>query len=176
MSKKYDSLIKKESKKNYGIKLDVGCGSKKQKGFVGLDIRKLSGVDIVHDAEITPYPLPNECCNQILLSHLMEHMCPKKTISVMNELWRIMKVNGQLIISLPYAGSKGFWQDPTHCHSWNEGTVIYFDPHPPKHLLNETPNSFFAVYNPKPWKIEINTWYSTGNLECILSKRKLDEI
>ena len=33
------------------IRLDVGCGSNKQHGYVGMDIRKIKGVDIVHDAE-----------------------------------------------------------------------------------------------------------------------------
>ena len=37
----------KDSK--FGIQLDIGCGSNKQKGFVGMDKRDIAGVDIVHD-------------------------------------------------------------------------------------------------------------------------------
>jgi SAM-dependent methyltransferase len=159
-----------------GIALDIGCGPRKQAGFVGMDIQDIPGVDIIHDCEVTPYPIPNDVCNMVLLSHLVEHMCPKNVVKVMNEIWRITKVGGQLVISMPYAGSRGFWQDPTHCHAWNEGTVVYFDPHPPKTVLNEDPNIFFQTYNPKPWKIVRNSWFETGNIEIILEKRPLSDI
>lgn len=91
-----------------GISLDVGCGSSPQKGFVGLDIRPLPTVDIVHDAERTPYPLPKESCKIILCSHLIEHLCPKNFVGVMDEWWRLLKVGGQLWAALPYATSFGF--------------------------------------------------------------------
>ena len=113
-SKKIMDLIKKN---NQGIRLDVACGNNKNKGFIGLDIQKLDGVDIVHDIEVVPYPLPSECCSLILASHIVEHICPKKFLNVMNELWRIMKFDGQLAIAAPYGGSPGFQQDPTHCFS-----------------------------------------------------------
>ena len=35
------------------IKIDVGCGSSKLDGFIGIDSLKLDGVDIVHDLNIT---------------------------------------------------------------------------------------------------------------------------
>lgn len=177
MSKNYGNLIKKALESSKGIKLDVGCGPNKQPGFIGMDLRPVEGVDIVHNAEVVPYPLPDDCCNQILMSHIVEHICPKNIFPMMNELWRIMKVGGQLLISTPYAGSKGFWQDPTHCHGWNEATVVYFDPHPPTIIFNnESKNIFFAIYKPKPWKIIRNNWYATGNMEIILEKRPLSDI
>ena len=164
--------IKELIQKNQAIKLDLGCGSSKQNGFCGMDIRKVSGVDIVHDIEDTPYPLPNECCSMILASHVMEHICPKKHIRVMNELWRIMKPEGQLWVSLPYMGSQGFNQDPTHCHSYNQATPLYFDPMP-ENLPQE--NVLYNVYRPLPWKIVKNAWNANGNMEVIYSKRSLNE-
>lgn len=98
-----------------GIDLDVGCGEAKQKNFVGMDIRKVKGVDVIHSAEVFPWPFPSACCNKILLSHMWEHIKPWLTIKFMNECWRVMKEDGQLLISTPYAGSFGYWQDPTHC-------------------------------------------------------------
>ncbi len=58
------------------ISLDIGCGGNKQPGFIGMDIRPLEGVDIVHDIEKFPYPLPDECCALVMASHLMEHINP----------------------------------------------------------------------------------------------------
>jgi SAM-dependent methyltransferase len=149
------------SKNNLGIKLDVGCGSNKQPGYVGMDKRKVEGVDIVHDAEVFPYPLPDGCCSTILLSHLIEHIKPWLMIDLMDELWRLAKVGGQLLISTPYAGSFGYWQDPTHCNGCNEATWTYFDP---DYFL-------YRIYQPKPWRIARNAWWETGNMEIVLEKR-----
>ncbi len=149
-------------KKNQSIRLDIGCGENKQKGFIGLDARQLKGVDIVHDLETFPYPLPNGCCTMIVGSHIIEHIKPWHSISLMNELWRISKVGGQLALSTPYPGSRGFWQDPTHCNGWNEATFQYFDPRYP----------LYTIYKPKPWHIEngFPCWQANGNLEVLLEK------
>lgn len=150
-------LIKKY---RMGIKLDVGCGSNKQKGFIGLDIRKIPGVDIVQNAEIVPYPLPSECCTIVLASHLIEHMCPKNMINVVNEWWRIMRPGGQLWISMPYGTSFGYHQDPTHCASRNEATWSYFNP----------AHELYSIYQPKPWRIiKVEAWHH-GNMEVIMEK------
>ena len=58
------------------IQLDVGCGGNKRPGWVGLDIRPLPGVDIVHDIEDFPWPLPDDCARVIQLSHIIEHIPP----------------------------------------------------------------------------------------------------
>ena len=50
-----EELIEKQS----GIRLDIGCGANKAPGFVGMDMRALPGVDIVHDVEQYPWPLPD---------------------------------------------------------------------------------------------------------------------
>lgn len=99
-----------------GIRLDVGCGHRKQAGFVGLDIRELPTVDIIWDMEQTPYPLPDGCCLSIVASHVVEHINPARFgfVNVMNEWWRIMKLGGRLMVVTPYAGSFGYYQDPTH--------------------------------------------------------------
>ncbi|UCH07499.1 MAG: hypothetical protein JSV55_00415, partial [Deltaproteobacteria bacterium] len=37
--------------------LDIGCGPAKADGFIGLDIRDLPGVDLVHDLNEIPWPI-----------------------------------------------------------------------------------------------------------------------
>ena len=106
-----------------GIRLDIGCGEAKQPNFIGMDIRDVPGVDIVHDAEDFPYPMPDNCCLQVLMSHLWEHIEPKNRIKLMDEIWRIMKPDGQLLISAPYYLSFGAYQDPTHYPCPNEACL-----------------------------------------------------
>jgi len=162
-NKKIQKVLKKN---NLGIKLDVGCGGAKQKGFVGLDLRALPGVDIVHNAEIVPYPLPAESCSTILCSHLLEHICPKNFINVINEFWRLLKPGGQLWISMPYGTSQGFHQDPTHCGARNEVTWEYFNPYHP----------LYGIYRPKPWIISRNAFYQNGNMEVIMEKMREEDV
>lgn len=160
----YDSLAIDEllEKNKQGIKLDVGCGSNKQPGYVGMDKRVVEGVNIVHDIENIPYPLPDDCCSVILASHLVEHICPKVFIDVMNEWWRILQADGQLLIACPHARSFGQMQDPTHCGFFSEATWSYFDP---------DYELYHIVYKPKPWKIVKSVWFENGNMEVIMQKR-----
>ena len=150
--------------KDKGILLDIGSGEIKRPNFVRLDKRKLPGIDIVHDLEVFPYPLPDECCLTIVGSHIIEHIKPWLSVEMFNELWRIMKPDGELALSTPYAGSYGFWQDPSHCNGFVPATFQYFDPAYP----------LYQIYKPSPWAIEKNfpTWQQNGNLECVLRKMK----
>ena len=163
--KKLEKFISK------GIKIDLGCGEKKQEGFFGIDILKLPGVDLIWDLEKTPYPLPPNCASLMLASHIVEHINPHKGkfIEVMNEWWRLAKVGGQLMIATPYAGSFGYYQDPTHCNPCNEATWSYFDPETDPQT---DPDRLWGFYKPKPWKIVSNVWKSYGNIEIVLEKRE----
>ena len=102
---------------NSGIRLDIGCGASKQPNFVGIDVRPLEGVDIVHDLECLPWPLPDECVLVAVCSHVVEHINPHRFgfVNFMNELWRVMKPGGEIAIACPHGSSQGFLQDPTHC-------------------------------------------------------------
>jgi len=102
-------------------------------------------------------------CDIVLMSHLMEHLNPKYVVDILNEIWRITKVGGQLWLSMPYPLSHGFYQDPTHIKTWNETTPTYFDP---QHYL-------YNIYKPKPWKVVQNSFFSYGNIEIVLEKRPL---
>lgn len=148
-----------------GLCLDIGCGSKKQKDFVGIDYRPLEGVDIVWDIEDTPWPLPAGSVKTAVATHVLEHINPHKGvfIEVMNEIWRVLKPGGQFAFVVPYAGSYGYYQDPTHCNPINETTLAYFDP--------EHEAGMYDYYKPKPWKIELCKNYSDTLLEVVLKKR-----
>lgn len=154
------------------IDLDIGCGANKQPGFVGIDIRALDGVDIVHDVEVYPWPLPDDCVRRAVASHLVEHINPHKGnfIQFMNEVWRIMKVGGEFMIATPHGYSQGYLQDPTHCNPCNEWTWAYFDP-----FEKQTGGHLYNIYKPKPWRIKYLSFSPAANIEVILVKRGEDE-
>jgi len=169
VNKKIQNILEE---KNSGIRLDLGCGKNKQPGFVGLDMFAHNGVDIVHDVEDFPFPLPDECASLVVASHLVEHIDPHKGVFIrfMNEVWRIMKPDGEFLISAPYAFSPGDAQDPTHCNHISEVTWDYFDP-----LGPYSNGGMYSYYSPLPWKIKINTWSDIGFIETVLVKRRIDK-
>ena len=151
-----------------GILLELGCGETKQPGFVGIDKRQVEGVDIVHDLEQFPWPVHDEQCLTVISSHLIEHIKPWLSIDFIDEVWRILKVGGDVAFSTPYAGSPGYWQDPTHCNGWTQATFQYFDPRYP----------LYQIYKPKPFLIKkgFPVWQVAGNRECVMTKISEDEV
>ena len=168
MSQSIEQLLKEHG----GIRLDIGCGEVKQLGFVGMDKREMPGVDIVHNWNDYPWPLPDESVLVAVASHVVEHVNPVDGgfIRWMDELWRIMKFDGEVGIVCPHGSSQGFLQDPTHCNPCNEATWAYFDP-----LEPVTGGQLYTIYRPKPWKIKALNWDPTANIEVVLIKRRIDK-
>lgn len=157
-----------------GIRLDIGGGANPNLGFVNIDILPLKEVDIVWDLEKFPWPIGDETVLVATASHVLEHINPHKGIFIkfMDEVWRILKPDGQFAIVVPHGSSPGYIQDPTHVNPINETTFHYFDPDPE---LKNIGQSLYAFYRPKPWKIIQQVWNPQGNLEVLLHKRPLDK-
>ena len=70
-------------------KLNLGCGSKIKEGFVNLDKYNTFKPDIVHDLEDFPYPFKENSIDEILLSHVLEHIGREPSIFnlIMQELY-----------------------------------------------------------------------------------------
>lgn len=150
-----------------GIDLDLGCGKKKDPAWVGMDIRAVEGVDIVHNLEDFPWPVPDDCCNNVLASHILEHIKPWKLFDpaggpcVMAEIWRVLKKDGKLLVSAPYGVSPGYLADPTHVKPLTEATFQYFDPR----------SELYKVYEPEcAFLLESVRYSQESFLELILRK------
>ena len=87
-----------------GVLLDVGCRDRKQPHWFGIDAREYPGVDLVMDLEKFPYPFPDESVLTIKSGHFLEHIDPANFFVFMDEMWRLLKPDGQIAISVPYAG------------------------------------------------------------------------
>lgn len=163
MKKATKDLLKEKGQ----VRIQLGGGEDATKGFINVDIRDIPSADVVHDLEVCPWPFPSECADLLIASHLVEHINPHKGgfIKFMDEAWRVLKPGGEFMISTPFAGSYGYFQDPTHVNPCNDATFWYFDPMKNKGAL-------YNVYKPKPWKIKASAWDMQGNLEVLLIKRR----
>ena len=176
----------KLSSKRDGILLDIGCGPyKRGPHWVGMDNRKLPGVDIVHDLEKIPWPIKSYSVITLIANHVLEHLKPWLTVDIFNEMWRVCKPEGQLVVGVPYGVNDLYVQDPTHCNPFNERTFQYFDPRPEqfgwveekvkgvwKVKTEGAKNILYPYYEAKPWKINLMYWQSNGSMEVVMEKRR----
>jgi SAM-dependent methyltransferase len=97
-----------------GAILDIGCGSAKTPGAVGLDISSDTDADIVHDLDVFPYPIADASFDQILLQDVLEHV--REPIGVFEELHRIARPGARIQLRTPHFSSALAYGDPTHRH------------------------------------------------------------
>jgi SAM-dependent methyltransferase len=98
----------------HGPLLDLGCGSAKTPGAIGLDISADTAADIVHDLDTFPYPLDDDGFDQILLQDVLEHV--ELPIRVFEELHRIARPGARVQLRTPHFSSVLAYGDPTHRH------------------------------------------------------------
>ena len=98
------------------MKLNLGSGSKILKGYVNVDKFQYYNPDVVHDLEKFPYPFKDNSIDEILLSHVLEHIGQNPDVfnNIIKELYRICKNNSIVDIRVPHPRHDDFISDPTH--------------------------------------------------------------
>ena len=81
-------------------KLHLGCGKDIKPGYINVDCVLFEGVDLALDLNQLPYPFKDDEFDVIELHHVLEHL--HNEIQVLEELYRIAKPDGKVIISVPY--------------------------------------------------------------------------
>ena len=97
-----------------GRVLDLGCGSKKWPGAVGVDMSEGTEADIVHDLDVFPYPLDDDSFDVVLLQDVIEHI--RDLYGLMTELHRVLRSGGRVLLRTPHFSSLLAYSDPTHVH------------------------------------------------------------
>ena len=106
-------------------KLDVGCGSRKRTGFVGMDVVSIPGVDLVHDMNVSPWPIQDNVVNEIIFDDVLEHS--QDFLLILSEVYRIGKPGCVVKIAVPHFSSDNMYTDPTHTRFFSQRSFNYFD-------------------------------------------------
>jgi hypothetical protein len=113
-------------------KLDIACGQNKQVGYKGIDIA--GDADIIHDLNVTPWPIKTSSVKEAFCSHYVEHIPHHREgwdrdgwWRFFDELYRVMKNEATADFIHPYTMSvRAFW-DPTHVRFIHETTWYYLN-------------------------------------------------
>ena len=121
--KKYTKEEFKLMVKSDKIIVDLGCGTRKKSGAIGLDKYAGDGVDIVCDVE-KGIPIEDNSVDEIHSNHFLEHV--DDTIFIFQEMYRILANGGLVELTVPYYASINAFKDPTHKSFFTEDTFRYF--------------------------------------------------
>jgi len=145
-------------------KLHLGCGRIIKKGYLNLDIKKLPGVDVIHDLTKYPYPFKDNTFDLIEMHHVLEHL--NEPLKVLEELWRISKPGGKIIIAVPHWSHFTAWGDFTHMKYYSSAAFIYYENNDPKYYSDKMN---FKVLEKKFTATRINSKWINPFLNPILN-------
>jgi SAM-dependent methyltransferase len=104
--------------------LDVGCGTNKTEGAIGLDNNPRTGADVIHDLGKLPYPFPDDEFDLVVSNHVVEHV--PDVMAFISELHRITRPGGRIRLLTPHYTNPDWANDPTHRNHINSYTFNTF--------------------------------------------------
>jgi SAM-dependent methyltransferase len=85
------------------LKIDLGCGSAKREGFIGLDSVVGPGVDHVLDLTRDRFPFDDDTVDHVFSAHFLEHITAPN--HVFQEIARVCRDGARIEVWTPYAFS-----------------------------------------------------------------------
>lgn len=104
--------------------LHIGSGSNKLPGAETVDVLDLPNVDRVHDLDQFPWPYEDNSFDLVFGHNVFEHL--EDQVATMEELWRILKPGGRLVLTVPYFRSIDAFNDPTHEHFFTSSSMNFY--------------------------------------------------
>ena len=98
------------------MRLNLGCGHNKLDGFVNCDTQAACNPDRVVDLEVFPWPFDNDSVEEVVLSHVLEHLgeSSKVYLGIIRELYRVCRADAVVRIAVPHPRHDDYLTDPTH--------------------------------------------------------------
>ena len=152
--------------------LQLGCGIRPIEGALNHDrTAHHDYVDVAWDLDQLEWPFPSDEFDKVIALDVMEHL-RLDVQEWLDECWRILKPNGELVLRVPSWNSPVGWRDPTHRRLFHEETFHYWDK---RMALHRDYGAFYfgEGYN-KWWEIQrverTNPPTATGDLGFVLKK------
>jgi SAM-dependent methyltransferase len=105
-------------------RLDLGCGTKRRPGFIGLDRYDKGGAHVIADLDGAHLPFADDSFDLVLAFHSMEHV--RDLMATMREVWRVGRPGAQVCIVAPYYTMGLNLANPYHKQVFNEHTPRFW--------------------------------------------------
>jgi hypothetical protein len=96
------------------FKLDLGCGARPYKDYLGIDNGISSKFVVKKDVLTYPKSLPKNSVSHIYSRHYLEHTNADQFMIILREIDRVLVKNGEIIFTVPHYTNPFFYSDPTH--------------------------------------------------------------
>jgi SAM-dependent methyltransferase len=104
--------------------LDVGCGTRKAPGAIGIDRNPASSADVICDLDRFPYPFADNSFDAVRAVHVIEHVAD--VIRTMEEFHRLVRAHGRIRLETPHYTDFSSFCDPTHRSHLTSFSFRYF--------------------------------------------------
>jgi hypothetical protein len=94
----YASVISKMLEEGQPIKFNMGCGPQRIPGYIGID-KNSDRADIRED--LFKVNLPENCAEEILASHIIEHLPQHRAPEIMEKWYKTLQPGGKIIMEQP---------------------------------------------------------------------------
>tara|TARA_A100001011_G_scaffold365653_1_gene417520 strand:+ start:146 stop:679 length:534 start_codon:yes stop_codon:yes gene_type:complete len=140
--------------------LNLGSGQKNYNKGIRLDINPDVNPDVLHDLNKFPYPFENNTFDAITMDNVIGEL--NNLWKVMDEVYRITKVGGEIVISVPYFRSSYAFIHPNIKSFFTIQSFDYFDPENELHTKYKYTKSTFRVE-----KLKFNEDFKLGIIKSI---------
>jgi predicted SAM-dependent methyltransferase len=107
------------------MKINLGSGYRKDIDCINVDNREVVSPDVVADIN-EGLPFKTGSINEVRAIDFLEHIPLGKTISAIEEIYRVLENGGILYHMTPSTSGAGAFMDPTHLSFWNINSWIYY--------------------------------------------------
>ncbi|NEQ78567.1 MAG: methyltransferase domain-containing protein [Okeania sp. SIO2C9] len=138
------------------LRIDLGCGSSKKEGTIGIDQQGISGVDYVLDIQTQPLPFLNQSVGYVHSSHFLEHI--ENPIYIFQEISRVCRDGAELEFWTPY--------------TWSNSAFVFGH----KSFLNEDHYLHMCVWHPDFWAQALKARWLLKEITYIIEPKALIDI
>ena len=110
------------------MRLNLGCGTKILAGWHNVDKYPTFAPDEVVDLEVFPWPWPDDSVDEVLLSHVLEHLGASTEVylGIIKELYRVCRDGAKIGIAVPHPRHDNYLGDPTHVRPITADSMMLF--------------------------------------------------
>lgn len=107
------------------MKLNLGCGNKRLEGYINIDGNPKAKPNMVLDIT-KELPFKDNSIDEILASHVLEHLEGESFFKLMEEAHRVLKEGGVFKIRVPHWKSENAYCNVFHVRTFNETSFLMF--------------------------------------------------